>query len=738
MEDKSITRSDFIFFRNELLEDIKNLETRVGEKITSFSKSFQNEGLVYDQKFNYCKSKIDQISEILDTKNIIGKIDEKLDNFNHRIEELTLSNKVKLETMEKDIANACFKYDKIFLNYISSPGLIGDGCPYPTMRSFLEFSNQKIKDILSVKENSTIEFHRLVEYIDTSVEKFKTTINNMKIELSQNLEKVYNTHFKKCDERINYFDSKIDSLRLENGGYNFGLLKKTEELNGKLQNFVKVYNNIVNVVNKNRIDFNNIRKKFNSFSQLIKTMKLTSGSLAVIDEMNKKTNSKNSKRVSKVENNVDDLLPTIENIDQINKNNYNARNCIQDFNIEIITSKADIKPKKKNSFDMSENYITEHFNTNIVAKKDVVFHKKKSVAYTGNFHILGSKILIDKNPILLNKLNKRYSKTFGNNSITEEKDKEDSKQEEESVNSSNVESNSVQGKNENNKNTNDTNNVNSTDKTEAKNSNKNLKARTSNAKIEISAEKEKKTDFNILRQYSHSSKNTNFAEKIMANQKKLEKQNLANMQNSIKNIEDTISSMNPSQQNSQNNFKRDLDFRLFSDDIAKNNNLVKIEIREINEKFSDLSKTTNEKLNKMTRQIQSLINDMNKIIFGGHSIKKLKNITDLVGDNNLYTSSDISIPPKRINKNNFIASNSEKKQANKINMNFYHGPQIHNVFMKSNRFKIKNLNNVDIVDCLKNKKNASKENDLNEKSKDEMNYMSINEIESYLIKKFSS
>ena len=37
---------------------------------------------------------------------------------------------------------------------------------------------------------------------------------------------IYKNHFKKCDEKIKYFDSKLDCVRLENGGYNFGLLKK--------------------------------------------------------------------------------------------------------------------------------------------------------------------------------------------------------------------------------------------------------------------------------------------------------------------------------------------------------------------------------------------------------------------------------------------------------------------------------------------------------------------------------
>ena len=746
MEEKPITRSDFIFFRNELLKDIKNLEVRINEKLSTFSKTFENETIVYDEKLNFCKGKIDKISEILDSKNITNKIDEKLENFNKRIEETITTNNTKIQTMEKDIANACFKYDKIFLNYISSPGLIGDGCPFPTMRNFLEFSHKKIKEILSNKEKSANEIRKLSDYIESSIEKFKITINNMKVELSKNIEKIYDSHSKKCDEKINYFDSKIDSLRLENGGYNFGLLKKTEELNEKLQTFFKMNNNIIEIVNKNRNEFNNIKKKFNSFNQLIKTMKLTSGSLALIEEMNKKSSSKkNSKNRPKAENNIDDLLPSIEKLESVNKKNYNTHNCIQDFNIEIINSKASIKPKKKNSFDMNENFVTERFNTNIIVKKDVKSKKNSTacIGNIGNFYILGNKILTDKNPTLKNKINEKYSKTFGDNLITEEKYNENGKQEEPSLNSSNVESNSDHGKNENNENMNEANNYNNIDKIQTEKANKNVKVRTSNTKIETFTELAKKESNNVLRQYSYSSKNRSFADKIIANQKKLEKKNLVNLKKPVKNNENTISSSINSRKNSQNNCKKNFDsIKLYPDDIkiieAKNNNLIKTDIKIMNEKFENLTKNTNEKLNNMTKQIQNLINEMNKIIFGGFNAKKIKNLNSLIGENNyLYTTSDISIPFKQLNKNSFASSYLEKKQLYKNNMNIYNGPQINNVFMKSKLLKIKDPNDREIACYLRNYKNAGKENKSTEKSKEELNKMSIDEIESYLIKKFT-
>ena len=137
MED--ITRKDLNIFENEILKDIKLMEEKLNEKITKISTNSQNSILLMEQKYENTKVKIEEIMKILESQSAIDKINKRLDKFNSKLEEKIALYNSKISKFEKDLSNACFKYDKIFLNNISSPGLIGDGCPYPSMKVFLKF-----------------------------------------------------------------------------------------------------------------------------------------------------------------------------------------------------------------------------------------------------------------------------------------------------------------------------------------------------------------------------------------------------------------------------------------------------------------------------------------------------------------------------------------------------------------------------------------------------------------------
>ena len=111
-----IKKSDLLYFKNEVLEDIKKLENRINNNIES--------------KFNICNEQInsnqDNISinnkKLFEMMKIISNDEEKikiksiLNRFNSKIDEFILSNNTKLASLEKYFNEINFKYDNIF-NY---------------------------------------------------------------------------------------------------------------------------------------------------------------------------------------------------------------------------------------------------------------------------------------------------------------------------------------------------------------------------------------------------------------------------------------------------------------------------------------------------------------------------------------------------------------------------------------------------------------------------------------------
>ena len=62
-----VKKSDFIFFQNEFLQDMKKLENQFNEKFSQILKSFQNEKLVTEQKFHFYDDKLSSLTIAMET-----------------------------------------------------------------------------------------------------------------------------------------------------------------------------------------------------------------------------------------------------------------------------------------------------------------------------------------------------------------------------------------------------------------------------------------------------------------------------------------------------------------------------------------------------------------------------------------------------------------------------------------------------------------------------------------------
>ena len=368
---KEITRNDFNLFQNEILGLIKKSDTKSTEKIMGFIGDIQKSELISEQKFENFKYEVEQVIKNLETNDSIMKLHNRINDLNKKIEELKTVNNTKISNFERDLSNACYKYDRIFLNNISSPGLIGDGCPYPTMRAFLEYTDNKIKDFMSSKDKFGIDFKKYHEWVQASLDKFREELDKYKEENEKKLEKEIKQYDKRSMEKMNIVEDKLSFIRVENGRYNFNLNKKSEELEEKLQNFYYMNDNLIKIYNKVRQEFIKSQKDQANIIQYLNHTKSSS------HNANKTTYDKFNKKIDINE----PQLPNIENI-------LPSFNSIEDLN-KVVNSNI---PKNINSSKQNKRFTK-------------LFMKKNTVDF-------------DKNILSFNKSN-RLSQNINNNIYTE-------------------------------------------------------------------------------------------------------------------------------------------------------------------------------------------------------------------------------------------------------------------------------------------------------------------------------
>ena len=752
---EEITRNDFSFFQNEILKDIKELEKKVNEKLSTVSKNFENTALIIEQKYENANVRMEEILKKLEEEKIMEKINDRLDKFNSKIEETITVSNTKIASFQKDLSNACFKYDKIFLNNISSPGLIGDGCPYQTMRSFLEYVNSKIKELISSKEKSVLDFKKYEEWINKSLDKFKEEIIDNKNEIKQYLIKEIKQYDKRSIEKMNIVEDKLSFIRIENGRYNYNLNKKWEELNEKLQLFYTMNDNLVNIYNNSRKEYIQIKTKFNDLSDYFKEMKYSNkitSTKALFDELSKKIKVKSEKHEkinSETSSKYNNILPSIDDIPSIKLNKKNNNNSVQNFNIEIKETHSKLLKKKTFQID--------NFGTTLNLKQN--FYKNNLKTYKSNLNIIYDNNNINKTNNVKYPFERKLTdninfsriniKSFYNNYINEKKNESPSlllKKDKSIKENSFKNIDNIEEQNKENSSFNTISNNNETkekekDNLENKNNNKNTNNNNNN-----------------------NNNNENDIIKDIEINSSISKNNITVIEPKITNIENNNNNNNSNlnKNNSNSNLNKNNSNKIIDDDDNNNINYSNIvtkinldeELNKVNQKFDHIYDKINYKILEITQQINILINQINKIVFRkDENIKKIKEIDFFVERKNkniFLNNSGICLPystNKSIEENYKTPNNNEKENSfNTFNIK-NKNKNSRNIDKHKLIFNNMNINRTKLVNSTSNSNSNSNSNNIinliKEKNSNKNYYirmidpLSINKIESYLIKKFT-
>ena len=285
-----LTKKDFLYFQNEILEDIKKVESKFAEKITSLYSYIKEMTLSNEKRFTTLNTIIQNISESNHAeteKNIISQIDL----LKKKVEDINLNNATKIAIMQKDVLNTFYKYDKIILDNLKINGLIGEGCIYKNLNFFNEYINKKVKELIVAKDKTNSEIVIIKGKIKDLITQFKTGLENESIRINELINKNIIEIDEKCLGRNNILEDKIKEMRLENCKYSNVLLSKADELNVQLEKLENMKNeiytkfeeekmkskknseNLLHIFNSQKDEFDLIKSRFIEVRDLIKNVR---------------------------------------------------------------------------------------------------------------------------------------------------------------------------------------------------------------------------------------------------------------------------------------------------------------------------------------------------------------------------------------------------------------------------------------------------------------------------------
>ena len=434
-----VKKADLIYLQNEILKDIASIDKKYSDKITQLTTALKNFQLMSDQKFALNNDKYESLLKKLESNEEIKKIKKEFSDLKRDINQNQMLNNNKLFNVEKDLKNACYRYDDLLSNNIFTPGLIGKGGKYQDLKTFRTHIDKKIAELVIYKEKNILDMKKFKEKTETAINQF-----NLRSESSEN------KYFEFCSNKINeaklelmdkfnILEECINNLKIENGKYSYDLIKKSEDLqnqlnilknledniNNKLKEQAEQYksynDDILKLFDSQNEEFKLIKSRFTELSEFIKDVRFVRNldnykakSGQNTPEINTYSLLRTSKKISRKIN--FDKPQSISKNDEIKINMNNDNNIIKIENNKesgIINNQSikeenmDNNEISNNSIIINDEYIENYKNNENQLEQKEKEKNKEKIKYNIKFNIKEKESNLNLNNLNLNSRNNR-------------------------------------------------------------------------------------------------------------------------------------------------------------------------------------------------------------------------------------------------------------------------------------------------------------------------------------------
>ena len=146
-----------IFFKEDVLKDIKQLESKISLKYDIQHNINTNKINKIDSKIEEIIQRIEYLSTSITTDHSIKEKVEKITNWNTKIDELLILQDVRIKNIYKKLTETIDKYDKIFEDTVMYPGVIGPKAKYKTFHELIDYILFNLNQLLMFKDKISID-----------------------------------------------------------------------------------------------------------------------------------------------------------------------------------------------------------------------------------------------------------------------------------------------------------------------------------------------------------------------------------------------------------------------------------------------------------------------------------------------------------------------------------------------------------------------------------------------------
>ena len=386
--------TDLLFFKNDMLGDLKQQENKLSKKIDRQIDDTQKKLFQFQTKLDSLANKFFSIANTI-SENI--QLKEKVDSllkFRTKIEETTLNQDLKLNSISKELVSAINKYDKLIENNILYQGIIGaSNARFPTFHNFIDYVLKNISELVIFRDKTMdIDFKGYKTKMESLVEGFKKQASEIIVGCNSFTSQSIENLEKKIKSDLDLYNQRLFNLKIQNTEQCNELEKMSNNLLNEFNKFIemkkkiendfemniKIINNHFNSNEKNinecQNDYHELKKKYDYLLELLKEMQNMA-----FQEFKEKGNINETNKKTKVESYLKRYIGGEVGMDQITHlrrtyskrnfsdeepNNNSINNSINKKGNNYPQSQKNIKMKFKNENGNNNMNFETNFNIN--------------------------------------------------------------------------------------------------------------------------------------------------------------------------------------------------------------------------------------------------------------------------------------------------------------------------------------------------------------------------------------
>ena len=285
--EKSKINQDFLFFKNDILKDIRKLEEKLNIKLNE-------QNLVKNQCDNFEK-KLTELSKyisnvhnlIVDNNNndIIQKI-KNISKFKTEAENNFNRINSRINTLQKEYKDFANNIEKLVNDNLRYPGVIGKNAKFSNFRYFIDFIIKSFKDVNDFKDEvRNFEFNEFKKKMNKDISDFrfaisdnyKNSINLIGINFKEidikiaDLIKRNNNNMKENKEKFEQLKNKINDFFTE---YKIKFKSLEKNINDKFTEQINEIEKFKTMKNEFVTDMNNLKLSLELIMKITKIMKI--------------------------------------------------------------------------------------------------------------------------------------------------------------------------------------------------------------------------------------------------------------------------------------------------------------------------------------------------------------------------------------------------------------------------------------------------------------------------------